>query len=85
LLPSDILERLDVEKLDRVTFQLADERTMEYDVGQVDVRLDGRDRTVLVVFGPEGAMPLLGATTQELLNLAADPVRRRLISVPGLL
>ena len=66
MLPRDILERLDVKKLDRVTFQLAGERTVEYDVGQV-------------------AMPLLGAATLELFNMAADPVRRRLISVPGLL
>ena len=85
LLPRDLLMSLGVEAVERVTFQLADERTVEYEVGEARLRLDGWERTVLVVFGPEGAAPLLGATTLELFNLAVDPVRRRLVPVPGLL
>jgi len=38
-----------------------------------------------VIFGAEGVQPLLGATALEILKLAADPVRRRLVPVPGLL
>jgi predicted aspartyl protease len=37
------------------------------------MRLDGRERTAVVVFGPEDAAPLLGATTLELFNLGVDP------------
>ena len=61
------------------------ERHGEYGVGEVRLRLDGRERTVFAVFGPVDATPLLGVTTLELFNLATDPVPRRLISVPGLL
>jgi hypothetical protein len=39
----------------------------------------------LVVFGDLDAPVLLGAYTLESLRLAADPVSRRLIPVPGLL
>jgi hypothetical protein len=39
----------------------------------------------VVIFGPEGAAPLLGATTLDLFNLVVDPVGRRLMPVPGLL
>jgi hypothetical protein len=58
---------------------------VEYEVGEARIRLDGRERTVLVAFGPEGATALLGATTLELFNMAVGPVRRRLVPVPGLL
>ena len=63
----------------------AHESMVEYDVGEARLRLDGRERTSLVVFGPEGSAPLLGATTLELFNLGVDPVGQRLIPVSGLL
>jgi predicted aspartyl protease len=64
---------------------LADERVVEYEVGEARLRIDGRERTALVVFGPDDATPLLGATTLELFNVTVDPVRRLLEPVPGLL
>ena len=85
LLPRDMLIRMGVEAVERISFQLADDRTVEYDIGEALLRLDGRERTTVVVFGPEGAAPLLGATTLELFNLAVDPVSQRLVPVPGLL
>ena len=85
LLPGHLLAGLGMERIERVAFYLADESTVEYDVGEVHLRLDGRERTILVIFGPEGASPLLGATTLELFNLAVDPVAKRLLPVPGLL
>ena len=85
LLPLDMLARLGIAVVEQVSFELADERVVEYGVGEARLRLNGRERTSLVVFGPEGAGPLLGATTLQLFNLAADPVRERLVSVPALL
>ena len=85
LLPKDMLTSLGVEALERVSYELADERVVEYEVGEARIRLDGRERIALVVFGPDGATPLLGATTLELFHLAADPVGRRLVPVRGLL
>ena len=71
--------------METVSFQLADNRIVEYEVGEARVRLDGRQRTTLVVFGAEEASPLLGATTLQLFNLAADATRERLVTVPALL
>ena len=85
LLPRNMLIELGVKPVERVAFQLADQRTVEYEIGEARLRLDGRERTTVVVFGPEDATPLLGATTLELFNLAVDPVSRRLVPVPGLL
>lgn len=85
LLPRNLLVELGIDPTERVPFQLADERTVEYQVGEARIRLDGRERTTVVVFGPDDATPLLGATTLELFNMAVDPMRRSLFPVPGLL
>lgn len=73
------------QRLTTHLFQLADNREVEYDIGEIRLQLDGRERTVLVVFGPDEALPLIGATTLEVFNLGVDPVRKRLIPVTGLL
>ena len=85
VLSRDMLVNLGIKPIEMVSFQLADERIVEYEVGEVRMRLDRRERTTLVVFGPEAAQPLLGATTLQLFNLAADPTREQLMSVPALL
>ena len=54
-------------------------------MGRTWVRLDGREDIVPVVFGEEGAQPLLGAVTLEIFRLAVDPVNQSLSPVPGLL
>ena len=85
LLPSPLLQRLDVKPIDRIPFQLADQHVVNYEVGQVRLRIDGRERIVLVVFGEPSASPLIAATTLELFNLAVDPVAKRLFPVAGLM
>jgi len=85
VLPASLLRRFGVEPLERWPFRLADGRQVEYEVGQTQVRIDGRSRFTIVVFGEEGVEPLLGAVTLEELGLAVDPVARQLIPVPGLL
>ena len=84
-LPRNLLAELGIRPTERLPFQPADESTVEYEIGEARIRLDGRERTTIVVFGPEGAAPLLGATSLELFNMAVDPVSRRLVPVPGLL
>lgn len=83
--PASLLRALGVEPIERWPFRMADERRVEYEVGEVRVRIDGRERTTLVVFGEEGAEPLLGAYTLEGFGLAVDPVSQRLVPVDGLL
>ena len=85
VIPQETAQALGIKRLESVPFQLADDRTVEYEVGEARVRLGDRERTVLVVVGESGVGPLLGATTLELFNVAVDPVGRRLIRVPGLM
>lgn len=82
--PRPLLERLGVQPLERWPFRIADERIIEYDVGQTHVRIAGRTRYANVVFGDEGSQPLLGASTLESFGLGVDPKGHRLIPVPGI-
>lgn len=84
-LPKSLLERLGVMPHARDKFVLADGRQVERDIGHRWVRVDGRAELTLAVFGDSETPSLLGAYTSEELRLAADPVGRRLIPVPGLL
>jgi len=84
-LPASLLRRLGVTPHDRVLFILADQRQIERDVGQTWVRIDGKSVITLVVFGDEGAEPLVGAYTLEGLRLGVDPLNRRLVPIPGYL
>ena len=80
-----VLEALGVQAEESLPYELADNRVLEMDVGQVRVRIDGRERFTTVVFGEPGSGALLGATGLELFNLGVDPVGQRLTPVRGLL
>ena len=84
VLPATLLQRLRVEPIERQQFEIADDRVVEYEIGETWIRLDGRRRMNVVVFGESGHA-VLGAFTLEAFGLAVDPVRKRLIRVPGLL
>ena len=78
-----VLESLGVEPLERGPFSLANGHIVEYDIGLVSLRLEGRLLPVLCVFGDEDSEPLLGAVALESFRLAPDPVGQRLVPVPG--
>ena len=46
LLPREVLASLGTEAIDTVSFQLADERVVEYEVGEARIRLAGRERAL---------------------------------------
>ena len=84
-IPKDVLERLGVEVRETRPFELADDRVVEYPVGYATMRVDDREVIALVVFGPLGSAPQLGATTLETAGLGVDLIHQRLIPVPALL
>lgn len=83
--PAPLLEVLGVLPHMHARFVLADGREVERPIGRTWIRVDGRAEMTLVVFAEPGAPVLLGAYALEGLRLAADPVGRRLVPVPGLL
>ena len=85
VLPEEILVELGIEQEGQRRFELGDDRIVEYPIGYSRIRLDEDATIVLVVFGPEGITPLLGATALEHLSVEVDPIQQRLVPVPALL
>src|SRR3990170_2990948 len=79
--PASLLERLGVPAIDTETFIMADGTRHERKVGEAVVRVDGRTRTTMVIFGDEDSLPLMGAITLEAFSLAVDMRNRRLVRV----
>ena len=85
VLPTDVLAALGIAAIETMPFHTPENAVVECDVGEARIRIDGIERTCLVVFGPEAMTPLLGATTLAMFHLAADPVQERLMPESGLL
>ena len=83
--PRDVLERLGVVPEEDWPFMLADGREVRYPMAWIRIRLGERVQPTIAVFGEPRSEPILGVVTLEEFRLAADPVNRRLVSVPGLL
>ena len=84
-IPENTLAQLGIEIRESRSFELADDRIVEYPVGYASLRLGEREIISMVVFALEGTAPLLGATALETAGLAVDPIHQRLIPVPALL
>ena len=84
-IPRDVLTRLGVTPEEEWPFVLADGREVRYPVAWMLMRMGERTQPTIIVFGEPGSEPILGVFALEGFRLAADPVNRRLISVPGLL
>src|SRR5437870_147390 len=83
--PRDVLERLAVVSEEEWPFVLADGREVRYPVAWVQLKIGERAQPTIAVFGEPGSKAILGVFALAGFRLAADPVNRRLISVPGLL
>lgn len=83
-LPEGMLDELAIERDEIRQFELADNRIVEYPLGETRVRVEGREKTVPVVFAPDDTMPLVDATTLEILGLGIDPILGKLVPVNAL-
>ena len=83
-IPSPILQRLGVPPQRMVRLKLANGEVSEQPMGEVLVELDGVRATVLCIFGPPDAPPLIGAHTLEALLMAVDPVAQQLVPTEAL-
>ena len=82
-IPRDVLEGLGIVPEDQWPFVLADGREVLYPVTWINIRMRDRVQPTIVVFGEPGSEPILGVVTLEEFRVAADPVNRQLVSVPG--
>src|SRR3989442_6410257 len=85
VIPAEILHRLGISTLRRISLVLADGRRGERDVGGAAVAVNGESVPCRVVFGQAWGGTLLGLTLLEPLRLGLDSVPRRLGSTGFLL
>ena len=81
VVPSQLLNELDISPIDKITLVLPDGRPVERDLGRARATICGRSISTLVVFGPDDTHSLLGAYTLDGLRLAVDPTHGRVIPV----
>jgi clan AA aspartic protease len=77
--PRHLVERLDVLRLGRRQFVLADGGTIERETALVLIQLNGTEGGVTVVIAEPGDAHLLGATALDTLGFGVDPIRQQLI------
>jgi clan AA aspartic protease len=82
--PESLLDGLGIEREEIRRFRIADNRVVEYPMGETRLRLEGREFTAPVIFAPDDATPLVGMTTLEILGLGVDPVEEKLVPVIAL-
>ncbi len=83
-LPESLLAELGIEPDEVRTFKLADNRLVEYSMGETRLGLENRERSAPIMFAPDDTTPLVGATTLEILRLGIDPIREQLVPVNAL-
>lgn len=84
VIPAGLLRDMGVAVTRENVFELADGRRLELVMGRVWITIDGKTEVTPVVFGPEGAMPVLGAMTLNILSLGVDGSGGGLVSRPAI-
>jgi len=83
LAPAAELKKIGIEPKGKMSYELADGTVQEYAFGVAQIEFMGEITAGRVIFGPEGAEPLLGVTALESVGISIDPVNRTLKRLPA--
>ncbi|MFQ5880907.1 MAG: aspartyl protease family protein [Candidatus Methylomirabilales bacterium] len=84
-LPRSLLLALGYRAIDTQRVVFGTGETAVWDVAEIRIRLQGRERTVLAFLAPDQSPRLLGAQTLETFALGVDPLGKRLVPVDAYL
>ena len=76
--PETLARELGARVIRPVSIKVADNRTVDRTLGELEIEIQGRMATRLVVFGHDADTALLGADTLEGLLFEVDPVGGKL-------
>jgi len=82
--PGQLLRQMGLQPAEKIEFTMANGKPEFRDVVEAVMRLDGRVRHTICIFGEDNDLVLLGAYALEGFGLAADPVNRRLVRMSPL-
>jgi len=83
LAPGPELRRAGIRPRGRMTYELADGSTAEYDFGLAEIEFMGELTSGRIIFGPADCEPLLGVTALESVGITIDPATQRLKRLPA--
>ena len=85
MLPGEVVTQLGLIPNRQRAVTLASGESVIYSAGQMAIQLNGEELITPFLAGPPGCLALLGAVTLEEFGLAADPLKKTLVPVGGLL
>ena len=84
LAPASELRRAGIQPVGRMTYELADGSTVEYNFGLAVIEFMGEITSGRAIFGPEDTEPILGVTALESVGITVDPTTRQLKRLPAI-
>jgi len=84
LAPAAQLEKIGVRPMGTMAYELADGTIREYPFGLVQISFMGEVTAGRVIFGPNDAEPIIGATALESVGITVDPANRTLKRLPAI-
>ena len=82
--PAKELERAGIRPRGRMTYELANGTTAEYNYGLAEIEFMGELTSGRVIFGPDTCEPLLGVTALESVGIMVDPAHLTLKRMPAI-
>jgi len=79
VIPENILKELGIEPKDKDKFKLATGKIKTFKIGEVEIKLNGKQHIFPVVFGSMKSQPLLGLVVLETFGYKVDPTEGKLI------
>jgi len=84
LAPGSEMRKIGVKPAGATVYELADGTLQEYPFGLVEIAFMGEVTAGRVIFGPDGAEPILGVTALESVGITVDPATRTLKRLPAI-
>jgi clan AA aspartic protease len=83
LAPGKHLRAIGLQPKAKRTYELADGSEIKMDIGGAEVEFMGDITWATMIFGPDDAEPILGATALESVGIVVDPRNQRLKRLPA--
>lgn len=84
LVPASKLEKAGIRRAGKMSYELANGETKEYDFGLAVIEFMGDITAGRVIFGPENSEPVLGVTSLESVGILVDPTKQTLKRMPAI-
>jgi clan AA aspartic protease len=82
--PAKDLKKAGIKPVGRMSYELADGSTEEFDFGVGVIEFMGEITSGRLIFGPDDSEPLLGVTALKSVGILVDPANQKLKRLPAI-